>query len=47
MNYLKCGLDPVIIGKIIAGFCTIGYIGAVFAWQIAGKKFRKFEPQFA
>ena len=32
VNYLKCSHDKVLIGKIIAGMCSVGYLGAITFW---------------
>ena len=44
VNYLNCSFDKVLIGKIIAGFCTFGYLGSMAAWSMANKNFKKLVP---
>jgi hypothetical protein len=39
INFFDCSLNPRMIGKLLAAFCTIGYGGAIISWIKAGKHF--------
>ena len=41
MNTYDCMSNPVIIGKLLAGFGSIGYLGSAVAFFQAGKHFRR------
>jgi hypothetical protein len=47
VNYFGCSLNPVAIGRILAGFCTVGYGGAILSWWKAGKYFDKLKGEEA
>lgn len=47
INYFDCGLNPKMIGRLLAGFCTFGYGGAIISWWKAGKYFDKFKREEA
>jgi len=47
INYFDCGLNPKMIGRLLAGFCTVGYGGAIISWWKAGKYFDKFKREEA
>jgi hypothetical protein len=39
VNVFNAGSNPVIIGKLLAAFCTVGYIGASAAFYMAGRNY--------
>lgn len=41
VNVFNCAGNAVAIGRILAGFCSVGYLGSIFAWWKAGKYFEK------
>ena len=43
MNFFNCANNPVLIGKLLAGFGTVGYLGSAVAYFLAGKFFRKMK----
>jgi hypothetical protein len=40
VNYLDCASNPVMIGKIIIGVLSFGYLNAAAMWWIAGNHFK-------
>lgn len=43
VNWLNCANNPVALGRILAAFCGIGYVGSTIAWHYAGKAFEKLQ----
>ena len=39
VTYLDCSLDPLVLGRVIAGMCTLGYLGSIACWMLAKKHF--------
>ena len=40
MNTFDCASDPVMIGKLLAIFGTIGYLGGAIFYFLAGEHFK-------
>jgi hypothetical protein len=38
VNYFNCAANPIMLGRILAAFCSFGYIGSAICWWLAGKK---------
>ena len=43
MNVYDCMSNPVMIGQLLAGFGTIGYLGSAASFFVAGKHFRRIK----
>jgi len=39
LNYFKCAGSAVAIGRILAGFCTVAYLGSSAAFYMAGRNY--------
>jgi hypothetical protein len=39
VNYLGCATNPVMLGRILAGFCSVAYGGSIISYWLAGKHF--------
>lgn len=45
MNIFDAASNPVMIGKLLAGFGTVGYLGSAVAYFLAGKHFRRMKEE--
>lgn len=41
VNYLGCAQNPLLIGRLLASFGFIGYLGSAISWYFAGKAYKK------
>lgn len=41
VNYLGCAQSPVVIGKLLAAFGGIGYVGSAVSWWKAGRAYKR------
>ncbi len=40
VNYLNCANNPIMLGKILIGVLSFGYLNAALMWWIAGNHFK-------
>ena len=41
VNFMGAANNPILLGRLLAIFLTIGFTGSIISWEKAGKAFKK------